>query len=890
MNKITALYIGLCFAIAGGCNTKPGLDDFTPVVPAEAPGASTVNNDFHFSGYTEYWQNLHQKRLRYGNLFRLNLPDQQAVILQAKVNLAEALEIPGLQLQEGFLSGLLAQPYTILENAPEAEIEKAWQTGKNVLLLTTGNNEVGKKLAAKYKTASIAQDLQSYQANTDGFAITNAFVSTSGNKKLFAVVAASPNDLNRFKTIWSATEKILQEYDMKRGWFGVQSLIKSVTAMPGTPIELIGKGMNEGNSWFVFDGYMDFIAKNEIENWVKEVDLPVVTDIGFPPIYGLKDYDSLQVQSMFTPDKWITYAKEKGGYVFQPVFDTAADRLKLTYDGYFAIEDNMDQINQADKPFVARTGFIRDGAATSMMVFAKKNEPFNREKLWEAIMGKRAVAVVEEGKMMGPAAYRNALQLLLLDRVFLEEYFSDRINLEAVTNGNKLHITVSNLYPQSVDAKISVKLPAQLSSEGDTVFSYNLAGNSVKGIELDIQPSPQAMGRRNPIAIHCNWDDKTKSTLASLELPPAISVHQLLYGTTLGFQYPVTIHNFTRQAAFPVAITVRDAYDSTKVVFQKKETYNTAQGQYATKNVDMKIPAGSYTVQVDALGMQQTTQLGVEETTGSAALQEVDLNNDGVNEYNMENEQVQITLLTTGARVIEYIVKSKKDNILFKLWPEKPVDDRRPFRKRKFYPYGGFEDFLGQPSIETHKVYTAEVVKKEGAYVQVKMRAEYYGNTIEKIFTLYGNSPLLEIRFALTMRNPELNMMGPQPIVELGNSHGPEDKFIIPEMDGTKEYRMNMERTYGRVFFTKEGWNAAQDTKADVAFAGAFPVKQPIFLHMWMNRPSNLVAQYYYAELQPWTPLFNKTTTYFSYYLWGAGTPWEQCVKALRDRNLVTTR
>ena len=70
-------------------------------------------------------------------------------------------------------------------------------------------------------------------------------------------------------------------------------------------------------------------------------------------------------------------------------------------------------------------------------------------------------------------------------------------------------------------------------------------------------------------------------------------------------------------------------------------------------------------------------------------------------------------LLTTGARVIEYIVKSRNDNVFFKLWPDKASDDKRVFRKRGYYPYGGFEDFLGQGSMETHKVYNEKYLKKK---------------------------------------------------------------------------------------------------------------------------------------------------------------------------------
>ena len=97
---------------------------------------------------------------------------------------------------------------------------------------------------------------------------------------------------------------------------------------------------------------------------------------------------------------------------------------------------------------------------------------------------------------------------------------------------------------------------------------------------------------------------------------------------------------------------------------------------------------------------------------------------------------------------------------LFKLWPEKVDDHKRPFRERAFYPYGGFEDFLGQGSMENHQVYDAEIVKEEGDYVRVRMWTDYFGNRLEKTFTLYGNTPLLEVRFALTFKNPEANVLG----------------------------------------------------------------------------------------------------------------------------------
>jgi hypothetical protein len=503
-------------------------------------------------------------------------------------------------------------------------------------------------------------------------------------------------------------------------------------------------------------------------------------------------------------------------------------------------------------------------------------------------MSRREVAVLENGKMMGPALYRNALELLLLDRTFLEEYFGDRVSLDAHTKDYQLNVTVNNTYAHPISGTLEIVLPPELKINGTLTTQVNLPSNTSKTLQFDIKPLSSAMNQTNPIAVHYTWGTNKKSTLTILDLPRAISVHQLLYGHTPKVTYPVTIHNFTDKSTFPVKVEVLDKNNPKKVICSITKSGTSETGTFVNMSFDLKVPAGSYNVKVSALGLENISQLGVGAATGAPSLHETDLNGDGIMEYVMENDSVRVTLLATGARVIEYFVKSRNDDVLFKLWPEKPIDDKRPFRKRGYYPYGGFEDFLGQGSMETHKIYDVEVLKKEGDYVRVKMTADYFGNKLEKIFTLYGNTPLLEIQFALTFKNPEANVIGPQPILQIGATHGPEDLFTVPEKDGMHEYRMKPEKYYGRLFHLKEGWNAGYDTKEDITFVGAYPVTEPLFLHMWMNHPSNGEAHYYYAEFQPWVPIYQKSTMYFSYYIWGAGGPWQNGVKALRERNLIT--
>jgi hypothetical protein len=850
------------------------------------PDENAVSTNFQFNGYTNYWHDISRDWIRYGNLFKMALPNVDYTIAQSKVDVADDMKIPGLSLQEGFVNNILNGQYIVLD---QPSLQKLGESigNNNVLVLTDPDSETGKKLVEKLpKEDPWRNKLKSHQFGAKDYTVVNAFYLENGTKKIYVILSKSKELRNKVVELIDNTKGLLGKYDLRRGWFGAETLLKSVTCTPGHPLEVIGKGMNEGNTWFTFSGYMDFLAQQELINWLAKVNLPVVADVGFGQIFGLKNYDGLQVQSMFTTDSWIKYAHEKEGYVFRQVYDTAADHYN--YDGYIAGEGNKEQIDNEDVPFITTTGALESDAVPCMVLFAKKGEPMTKQLLYETIMERREVGVLGYGKMMGPALYRNALELLLLDRVFLEEYFGDRINLEAFTKDYQLNVTVNNTYAHAVSGKLEIVLPPELKISGSLSTQINLPANTTKTLQFEIKPQSSAMNKTNPVAVHYSWGTSKKSTLTILDLPRAISVQQLLYGHTPKVTYPVTVHNFSEKSTFPVKVEVLDKNNPKKVVYTGNQSCSTGTGTFKVMSFDLEVPPGSYNVKVTALGLENISQLGVGAATGAPYLYEMDLNSDGIPEYRMENDSVQVTLLSTGARVIEYIVKSRKDNVLFKLWPDKANDEKRAFRKRGYYPYGGFEDFLGQGSMETHKVYNVEVIKKEGDYVRLKMTADYFGNKLEKTFTLYGNSPLLEIQFALTFKNPEANVIGPQPILELGTNHGPEDVFTIPEKDGLHEYRMKPEKYYGRLFFLKEGWNAGYDTKQDITYVGAYPVTEPLFLHMWQNHPSNGDAHYYYAEFQPWVPIYQKSTMYFSYYMWGAGGPWQNGLKELRDRNLIT--
>ncbi|MEN8203751.1 MAG: hypothetical protein ABFS28_14230 [Bacteroidota bacterium] len=848
-------------------------------------GQELVKNEFQFNGYTNYWHDTYNEWYRYGNLFKLARPQVEKTILQSKVDIAEDMGIPGLLMEEGFLYGLLSGSYKTLEEPDANQLGSALSDG-DVLAFVDPGSETGKQLLRELPADwEWPHMLNSHQYGANSLVRADLFRVAHGEHTLY-VVSSSDGDTRRsVGALIDQTAKVLGGYDLHKGWFGAYTLLNSVTCTKGHPLEVIGTGMNEGCDWFVFDGYMDFLSKNELADWMDELDLPVVTDVGFFPVYACPDYDGLQVQSLFTKESWNEYAHQKGGYVFRRVWDQEAD--PLAYDGYLAVEGNKEQIDQEDVPFILKTGQLDQNALNSMVLFIEKDQELSWESMWEAIMDRREVGVMQHGKMLGPALYRNALQMLLLDREYLEDYFNDRVDLRAEVNGYDLKVTVRNFGSEALYGDVELSLPDGVSTADPLVVPLDIPVNSAREVNFTLQPGKGGMDHTNPLGVEFKMEDRKKSTLAMLDMPPAISVHRLLYGHAPKVNYPVSVHNFSKETSFPVEVQVFPR-GKRKPAFSATRQYSAATGSHEALMFELELPAGEYEVKVTALGMDYTSQLGVGKAEGKPYVYEVDLNSDGIKEYRMENDSVQVTLLTTGGRVIEYIVKSRDDNVFFKLWPEKAVDHKRAFRRRGYYPYGGFEDFLGQASMETHQVYNAEIVETTDDFVRVRMWTDYFGNRLEKTYTLYGNSPLLEARFALTFINEEANVIGPQCILELGEKHWTEDVFIVPEKDGHKEYRMKPERTYGRVQYLQEGWNAGYDTEADITYLGAFPVDQPLFLHMWMNHPRNNDAHHYYMEFQPWTTIDQMNTTYFTYYMWGAGGPWENGVQELRERNLIS--
>jgi len=259
---------------------------------------NTIQNEIQFNGYTNHWWNDYKKWFRYGSLYKISIPDVDKKIIQSKIDIAEDLGIPGLWMQEGFLINWLDKPGLVLNNPSIKELSESVERG-NVLVLTTPESEVGKVLLEKYPgNDSLKTIMKSYQFDDTQVVNICAFVLENGNKKIFAIISDKPSECMKVKDLMDNTINVISHYDMRKGWFGAETLLRSVTCAPGHPLEIIGKGMNEGNTWFVFSGYMDFLMKDELADWISRIKIPVITDVGVYSVYGLDNYDGLQIQDM----------------------------------------------------------------------------------------------------------------------------------------------------------------------------------------------------------------------------------------------------------------------------------------------------------------------------------------------------------------------------------------------------------------------------------------------------------------------------------------------------------------------------------------------------------------------------------------------------------------
>ena len=866
----------LTFAILSGApNARAqGVENFSYQTRAFA-GHGIQREDRAFDGYTNHWEQrewtLHSAR----GLFLFSQPTANSELTAMEEEIGNQLLLEELWIQPGFIQELVARRVTALESPSEDGLEKAL-AGGDVLVGMLDRDSLAQSLLARLP--------EPYQYRRN-----RAFFLRDGRRSVFVLMCPSREELDRLQEHVRQAVDLVRAYDFHRGLAGVNTSFLAITPAKHTdPFELIARALRLGCSWVSVKGYNDWMIPGPVREALAEIDFPFTFISGQyvtgGVLYGMERYPDVQNN---TVEEALDWAAARGGYFFGSLSEAQTAQAPRYHGFILESPSDQDKVNALNAPFVAHAGDIGDQAPVTMVVFLDKGTPPSQKAVMDAVLQRRAVAVYEKGTVAGPPHLRDAVRILLLERACLEEAIDTGVALDAVIEGRSLHVRVWNRSDRILRGVVQLQC-------GDTVRPKRGAGpceivlapHEHKTLTYSLRFMPEAGGRDNLIGVVFSGGGTVKRALAHIAPPAVVEMHPLMLDVPGKIAYPLTVWNPSRQGKLSVDFAVLES-GSGKEVVHGCETVRVRPWETEHLELDLDLDAGDYTVEASALGVTKRGVIAVRSQSGTAVAHEEDIDGDGIPEIIMENDVVRATVLLFGGRVIEYTVKNQDENLLFKLWPEHPPMHGKPGGTRQFYPYGGLEEFIGYPYIGGHIVYRHEILNSDGNCARVKVWANIHGSKIAKIYTLYGANPVLEARYALDDMTESLHVVGINPLIQIGPSTGPEDRYIFPE-EQRIETRPELERYYGRAVFAKEGWAAGYDTEADISLIVGYPVDDALYLHLWNNHPNNTPTPYYYTELQPWLELKHGTTTYYSYYLFGQDGPWEPALEKFRSLGIVT--
>lgn len=844
--------------------------------------------DFTYEGYKNYWSRDAWQWNSARGLFLQSQQSPEAALWAMEEEIGRQFMLEELWVQPGFMKALQERDFTLLER-PTAETVTAAAVS-DLLITFTDQDTLGIEFIAK-----LPEDKQ--------FRRNRAFYLEGTGGRVFVLASHSAEELARLKALVLDTLAVLKQYDFHQGLAGVTTNHLMITPGAGhNPFELISLARSMGCAWMMVNGYNDWMLAGPAHRALEEVKDPFVfvsgQNVTDGAMYGLERYPDVQDN---TVEQCLDWAKEMGGHYFANL--AAADGANAgRFQGYLLSgPEDRERIEQLDAPFVARAGDIYRDAPPTMVVFLEKGAELTQGSLLSAIDSKRAVAIYPEGVVVGPKAFRTAIQLLLLEGAVLDGRVNGMLHIEARIEDGRLKIALGSRTGQMLEANFTVTPGAGIRFQegGHTVKSCTsiAPGPAATTSEIPVYFNEAASGHNNLVGIQGTVKPADAApdeapvpfrALASINLPPVVRFHTLRYDVPGPITYPISLWNSTNTSSMDLVVVVKKK-DSGETVYRTERRVAAAPWQETRDSMEFTLPAGDYAVEVSALGVTTIGQLAVREAPGEVIVREEDLDGDGIPEVIMENDQVRVAVLKEGGRVIEYILKATGENLFFKLWPETPPLHGTPGDTRSFYPFGGLEEFIGYPYIGGHIQFQHGIVQATGNRARVRVWANMHGSNISKVYTLYAGGPLLEAAYEFRDMTPSITTFGINPLFELGPSTGPEDHYYFPE--GTLvETRPELERYYGRACFPKEGWAAGSDPEAHTSLVIGYPVNDAVYLHLWNNHPNNTPTPYFYTELQPWIQFDHGTTTYFTYYILGGTEDWKQLLETFRNSGLVTTR
>jgi len=680
-------------------------------------------------------------------------------------------------------------------------------------------------------------------------------------------------------------KKVLDTHEIWKGWPFHTSGRYTVTPLPRHPGKIMADALKLGCKWVFIVGPGEDLTVKELTPKIEELGLDFTVFSGQFTGDGkclMVDWDEYpDPQSSDAADACSVKKPGKMLFgVFNNLLDSDVDMLKNHLDGYVFHEGNSEYLEELETPFLIIPHHLEWGEAPpSIWLFVDKEDHKlqSKERIVKTILSRKAVGVFEDGKTVGPSMLVNLVRILLADKQYLRRVYGTCFSLSSKLDGLRLMVSMINKAEKPLEGVLQVKASRGIRVVQPNSMTMRLDKGEKKNIVLEISASEELNGSYGLLLVEFSSKEGCWRSLCFFEAPPMVSTFPLLVSEGR-VEIPVTVWNNTgvEKADLKVSVSHRES-----MVFEESVGIQAPLHKPFKTMVPLDLKTGEYLVNLVFSTGKTACRLLVENFEGRAVAYKGDFDEDGLEEAVLENEHVVAKVISPGGRLLQYRLKRLEADLLFKLYPKKPEDWRVSGRKRRFYPFGGLEEFIQQPTVEGHENFNIKVVKKEGDSAVVSAEADMNGNLLKKTFKLFGGTTLLEVRYEADFVNPELNVIGVNPLIRLGNNVDASHVIYYPSKNGILKERYRG-RLYGKRLFLEEDWIACYDEQEKLGLIMAYDSKTPFLTHIWMNTPENGDSHYSYIEIQPWIRVNTGTTTYFSYYLYGFKGTFEDALKSFK--------
>jgi len=777
-------------------------------------------------------------------------------------------------MKEGFFEKFLnLEDFKVISNPSPEEFQKV-SVDSNLIVLLDFNAQL---------LTTLKQEVPEEHRDKDVFLF---YLKQYDNQRIVMfIVTRTIAESRRLLELISEGKKFLNTHEIWKGWPFSVSGRYTVTPLPKHPGKILGDAIRLRCKWVFLVGPGEDLTVKELEPKIRELGLDFTIFSG----QFTGDGKCLMVNWDAYPDPQSSNAmdackiKDPKGMlfgVFNNILDSDVDILKDNLDGYVFHEGNSEYLKELETPFLILPNSLELWEVPpSMWLFIDKEDSklSPKEKIMKAILSRKAIGIFEDGKIVGPSTLVNLMKLLLADRKYLRHVYGTYFSLSSKLEGTHLKVSMENRDEKPLDGFFRVKSSSGIKISLQDEVAMHFDRYEKKDIDLEVSTSEELSGSYGLLLIEFSSKENCWRNLCYVEVPPMVSTFPFLISEER-VEIPVTVWNNTDVENIELKISVSSKEG--KIFEDTRRIQAPLHRPYKTL-VPLTLKPGEYLLNLSFSSGKATCRLIVQSLEGSAIAYTGDYDGDGLEEAVLENEFVVAKVISIGGRLLQYRLKDPGANLFFQLYPKKPEDWRVSGRKRRFYPFGGLEEFIQQPTVEGHEAFKVRVLKKEGSSAIVSAEANMNGNILKKTFKLFGGSPLLEVRYEADFVNSELNVIGVNPLIRLGNNVDANHVIYYPSSNGIIKERYKG-RLYGKRIFLKDDWVACYDEQEKLGLIMAYDAGTPFLTHIWMNTPENPDSHYSYIEIQPWIRVNTGTTTYFTYYLYGFKGSFEAALKSFK--------